>query len=116
MERKTIEPFIRIIRDTSPYGTRADVDVYIDGRKVGVVDFNTKKDFLVSEGVHEVYVRMQSLRSEPISIVTEASPNKMLAMKAYRVKPPGLNPLNFVLRKIFGDAELELVKVADDRP
>ena len=116
MSNKAIKPFLRIIRDSSPYGVNTDVDVYVNNRYVGSVGYDSKVDFPLTEGVHKVHIKMQHLHSSTTSIEAQASPNKMLAMKAYKVKLPPLNPLSYLLKRVSNKSQLELIKTADDGP
>ena len=58
-----MQPFFRIIRDYTWYGSGLPLDVYIDGCKVGSVSNNASQDFQITPGLHEIYVQMEWCRS-----------------------------------------------------
>jgi len=68
---------IRIIRGKESFARFKDLDVYIDGKRAGSVSYNSKKDFVVSDEEHEVYVKEGIIQSD----VYRLRPSKLVALE-----------------------------------
>jgi len=59
---------VKIARYQDFFGIMRKLKVFIDGEHVGNVHWNSSNDFSISSGSHQLFVKMDWCKSEPINI------------------------------------------------
>lgn len=87
---------IKITRYQDFFGIMRKLKVFIDGEHVGNVQWDNSKEFSISSGPHQLCVKMDWCKSEPINI--DVGENEIVK---YEVTLPANQSKFGVLRQLF---------------
>ena len=87
---------IRITRGNDYFGVMRKLKVYINEKHLGSVKHNSSVDFNVSPGKHDVYVKMDWCKSEPVTLKLKDG-----NMIEYEVYTPGRESIVGLFTQLF---------------
>ncbi|WP_299525120.1 hypothetical protein [Winogradskyella sp.] len=75
---------IRIERHTGWIGQLVGIEIYIDGKKIGTINYGETQEYDVEYGKHEVYAKLGWERSKKIELNILESETKILKLTLYK--------------------------------
>lgn len=97
---------VEVIRSRNILGTMRNLNVEVDGTRVGVVKYNSETTFSLAPGPHQVAVKMDWYKSNPVHLDVETGQTYRLRASQSKGVLPFLLMLGalgaFLLRGKFG--------------
>ncbi len=101
---------LKLIRGTEWYGRLRNMYVFIDDQEIGSIPFNDYKDFKIPDGNHVLYIKIDVVRSKPLSITIDSSRTII-----YRVRLPDVfNPLKLLISLFDGKNQISFEPESTD--